>query len=55
MMSFHSIPGFQLRGTAPSALTAYGLENVDALLNAGIAGALMHMADIRPGLRVSKL
>ena len=41
-------------GTAPSALLAYGQTNVDALRNAGIAGALYPKAEMLPGIRASK-
>jgi hypothetical protein len=42
-------------GTAPSALLAYGQSNVEALRNAGIAGALFTKAQMLPGIRVSHL
>jgi hypothetical protein len=41
-------------GTAPSVLLAYGRENVEALRNAGIAGALYPKAEILPGIKASK-
>jgi hypothetical protein len=41
-------------GTAPSALLAYGQNNVDALRNAGIAGAFFPKAEILRGIKASK-
>jgi len=42
-------------GTAPSALLAYGQGNVDALRNAGIAGAFFRKAEMLVGFKASKL
>jgi len=42
-------------GTAPSALLAYGEGNVDALRNAGLAGALCTKAEMLPGVKASLL
>lgn len=42
-------------GTAPSALVAYGQENVSALRGAGIAGALVSGTDCLRGIRASRL
>ena len=42
-------------GTAPSALLAYGQNNVEALRNAGIAGALYLKAEILLGIKASLL
>ena len=41
-------------GTAPSALLAYGQRNVEALRNAGIAGALVAKAEILRGVKASQ-
>jgi hypothetical protein len=41
-------------GTAPSVLLAYGQNNVDALRNAGIAGALYGKAEMLVGIKASK-
>ncbi len=41
-------------GTAPSALLAYGQTNVDALRNAGIAGALYPKAEMLVGIKASQ-
>jgi hypothetical protein len=41
--------------TAPSALLAYGQINVEALRNAGIAGALYTKAEMLPGIEASRL
>jgi hypothetical protein len=41
-------------GTAPSALLAYGQANVDALRNAGIAGALYAKAEMLVGVKASQ-
>ena len=41
-------------GTAPSALLAYGQRNVEALRNAGIAGALVEKAEILRGVKASE-
>jgi DNA N-6-adenine-methyltransferase (Dam) len=41
-------------GTAPSALLAYGQNNVDALRNAGIAGALYPKAEMLVGVKASR-
>jgi|ERR1700723_61060 len=41
-------------GTAPSVLLAYGRENVEALRNAGVAGALYPKAEILPGIKASR-
>jgi hypothetical protein len=41
-------------GTAPSALLAFGQNNVDALRNAGIAGALYPKAVMLPGTKASQ-
>ena len=38
-------------GTAPSALLAYGQNNVDALRNAGIGGAFFPKAEILTGIK----
>jgi hypothetical protein len=40
-------------GTAPSALLAYGEDNVDALRNAGIGGALFRKAEMLTGIKAS--
>ena len=42
-------------GTAPSALLAYGQDSVDALRNAGIAGALYLKAEMLTGVKASLL
>lgn len=42
-------------GTAPSALIAYGQNNVDILRNAGLQGAFFTRAEILGGTRVTKL
>jgi hypothetical protein len=42
-------------GTAPSALLAYGQSNIEALRNAGIAGALYLKPEMLPGIKASKL
>jgi hypothetical protein len=42
-------------GTAPSALLAYGQNNVEALRNSGIAGALYLKAEILSGIKASLL
>ena len=42
-------------GTAPSSLVAYGQGNVDALVNSGIAGALVFKAQMVRGTQVSQL
>jgi hypothetical protein len=41
-------------GTAPSALLAYGLNNVDALRQSGIAGALYPKAEMLTGVKASR-
>ena len=41
-------------GTAPSALLAYGQNNVEALRNAGIAGALYQKAEMLVGVKASQ-
>jgi hypothetical protein len=41
-------------GTAPSALLAYGQDNVDALRNAGIAGAFYPKAEMLRGIKASQ-
>jgi hypothetical protein len=41
-------------GTAPSVLLAYGQNNVDALRNAGIAGALYRRAEMLVGVKASR-
>jgi hypothetical protein len=41
-------------GTAPSALLAYGKNNVEALCNAGIAGALFPKAEMVSGIKASQ-
>jgi hypothetical protein len=41
-------------GTAPSALLAFGQNNVDALRNSGIAGALYPKAKMVVGIRASE-
>jgi hypothetical protein len=41
-------------GTAPSALLAYGLSNVDTLRNAGIAGALHPKTEMLVGIKASR-
>jgi DNA N-6-adenine-methyltransferase (Dam) len=41
-------------GTAPSALLAFGQNNVEALRNASIAGAFFPKAEILPGIKASK-
>ena len=41
-------------GTAPSVLLAYGQSNVDALRNAGIAGALCAKAEMLTGIKASQ-
>jgi len=41
-------------GTAPSALLAYGQTNVDALRNAGMAGAFFGKAEILRGIKASQ-
>ena len=41
-------------GTAPSAMLAYGQNNVDALRNAGIAGALYPRAEMLVGIKASR-
>lgn len=43
-----------LSGTAPSSLIAYGQNNVEALLNSGIAGALVPKAEMLQGTQVSE-
>jgi hypothetical protein len=46
-ITFHKPDGSQAKsGTAPSALVAYGLENVEALRLCGIEGALVEYASI---------
>jgi hypothetical protein len=42
-------------GTAPSSLVAYGQGNVEALVNSGIAGALVFKAQMIQGTQVSQL
>jgi len=42
-------------GTAPSALIAYGQNNVEALQNSGIAGALQSRAELLGGIKASVL
>jgi hypothetical protein len=42
-------------GTAPSVLLAYGQSNVEALRNAGIAGALYRKAEMLVGTKASQL
>jgi hypothetical protein len=42
-------------GTAPSSLVAYSQRNVDALVNSGIAGALVFKARMISGTQVSQL
>jgi hypothetical protein len=42
-------------GTAPSSLVAYGQGNVEALVNSGIAGALVLKAQMIQGTQVSQL
>lgn len=42
-------------GTAPSAVLAYGQNNVDALRNADIAGALYFKAEMLTGIKASLL
>jgi hypothetical protein len=41
-------------GTAPSALLAYGQSNVEALRNAGIAGAFFPKAEMLTGIKASQ-
>ncbi len=41
-------------GTAPSVLLAYGQNNVEALRNAGIAGALYRKAEMLHGIKASE-
>jgi hypothetical protein len=41
-------------GTAPSVLLAYGQNNVDALRNSGIAGAMFPKAEMVVGIKASK-
>ncbi len=41
-------------GTAPSVLLAYGQNNVDALRNAGFAGAMFPKAEMLSGLKASQ-
>jgi hypothetical protein len=41
-------------GTAPSALLAYGQNNVEALRNAGVAGALYQKAEMLVGVKASR-
>jgi hypothetical protein len=41
-------------GTAPSVLLAYGQNNVEALRNAGIAGALYQKAEMLVGVKASQ-
>jgi DNA N-6-adenine-methyltransferase (Dam) len=41
-------------GTAPSVLLAYGQSNVEALRNAGIAGALYRKAEMLVGTKASQ-
>jgi hypothetical protein len=41
-------------GTAPSALLAYGQNNVDALRNADISGALYLKAEMLTGIKASQ-
>ena len=41
-------------GTAPSALLAFGQNNVDALRNAGIAGAMYLKAEMLRGIKASE-
>jgi hypothetical protein len=41
-------------GTAPSVLLAYGQNNVEALRNAGIAGALYRKAEMLVGVKASQ-
>lgn len=41
-------------GTAPSALLAYGQNNVDALRNADLAGALHLKAEMLQGIKASR-
>ena len=43
-----------LSGTAPSSLIAYGKDNVESLMNSGIAGALVPKAEIIRGTQVSE-
>jgi hypothetical protein len=53
---FHLPTGEQGKsGTAPSALLAYGQTNVDALRNAGIAGALFLKPEMLAGIKASQL
>lgn len=42
-------------GTAPSVLLAYGENNVEALQNAGIAGAFYLKPQMLPGIKASQL
>ena len=42
-------------GTAPSVLLAYGQNNVDALRNAGLAGAFFPKAEMLGGIKASQL
>jgi len=41
-------------GTAPSALLAFGQNNVEALRSAGIAGAFFPKAEMLSGTKASK-
>jgi hypothetical protein len=41
-------------GPAPSVLLAYGQNNVEALRNAGIAGALYQKAEMLVGVKASR-
>jgi hypothetical protein len=41
-------------GTAPRALLAYGQPNVDALRNAGVAGAFFPAAEMLAGIKASQ-